>query len=209
MADEITSNNKRKDCSESTPSFSIVVAVENKLGIGKDNKIPWRIPKDMEYFKELTSKSPEGTYNAVIMGRNTYDSFPAKFRPLPNRKNIVITENKSKLAGELVNTASSLIEALLIAQGDVRVADIFVIGGERVYREALEMSGLKKLYVTRVLIDKECSVFFPEFSDKLVCNRRGEVLESGGIKYYFEEWKLPGRLDKTKLLTELSLLENE
>jgi dihydrofolate reductase/thymidylate synthase len=74
------------------PSCSVVVAASKDWGIGKDGGIPWRLPGDMAYFREVTmaTTDPE-KHNAVVMGRRTWDSIPAKFRPLKGRTNIVLT----------------------------------------------------------------------------------------------------------------------
>ena len=75
-------------------TYQLVVAATRKLGIGKSGTMPWKLPGDMAYFKELTSKTAEsGKQNAVIMGRKTWESIPPKFRPLPNRVNVVLTRN--------------------------------------------------------------------------------------------------------------------
>lgn len=90
-------------------TYQLVVAATRKLGIGKSGTMPWKLPGDLAYFKELTSKTAEsGKQNAVIMGRKTWESIPAKFRPLPNRVNVVLTrnaaghENSSALSNSVV-----------------------------------------------------------------------------------------------------------
>ena len=86
-------------------TYQLVVAATRKLGIGKAGKMPWKLPGDMAYFKELTSKTAEsGMQNAVIMGRKTWESIPPKFRPLPNRVNVVLTR---KAAGHENSSALS------------------------------------------------------------------------------------------------------
>jgi dihydrofolate reductase/thymidylate synthase len=73
-------------------TIQLVVAATRKLGIGKGGTMPWKLPGDMAYFKELTSKTADaGKQNAVIMGRKTWESIPVKFRPLPGRINVVLT----------------------------------------------------------------------------------------------------------------------
>ena len=75
-------------------TFQLVVAATRKLGIGKHGSMPWKLPGDMAYFKELTSKTADSSkQNAVIMGRKTWESIPLKFRPLPGRINVVLTRN--------------------------------------------------------------------------------------------------------------------
>ena len=70
----------------------MVVAATRALGIGKDGKLPWHLPGEMAFFKELTSKTSDaGKHNAVVMGRRTWESLPPKFRPLPGRLNVVLS----------------------------------------------------------------------------------------------------------------------
>jgi dihydrofolate reductase len=86
-----------------TMKFTLVVAATEELGIGVNANLPWRIPKDMAFFKEVTTRIPKDfpipaadptdIQNAVIMGRVTWESIPSKFRPLEARKNIVISRN--------------------------------------------------------------------------------------------------------------------
>ena len=85
-------------------AFQIVVAAtKDEMGIGLDGALPWRLPKDMAYFKAVTSRVDEpGARNAVIMGRKTWESIPAKFRPLPGRLNVVLSAS-----GALVEAADA------------------------------------------------------------------------------------------------------
>ena len=89
-------------------TFQLVVAATRKLGIGKAGSMPWKLPGDMAYFKEITSKTADsGKQNAVIMGRKTWESIPPKFRPLPGRINVVLTRGAagSENSSALSNTA--------------------------------------------------------------------------------------------------------
>lgn len=74
--------------------LTIIVAATKANGIGQNSRLPWQLPKEMKYFAKVTSTAPEGERNAVIMGRNTWESIPTKHRPLPNRVNIVTSRNK-------------------------------------------------------------------------------------------------------------------
>ncbi len=92
-------------------TFQLVVAATRMLGIGKSGSMPWKLPGDMAYFKEITSKTADSSkQNAVIMGRKTWESIPPKFRPLPGRINVVLTrgaagtENSSALSNSAVRT---------------------------------------------------------------------------------------------------------
>ena len=129
--------------------FEIVVAFERKLGIGKDNVIPWKCSEDIQNFKRIT------TGNIVIMGRNTFESLPNG--GLPNRENVVITRN-TKIKG--VACFKSLDEALQAYNQDSR--KVFVIGGGQLYKEAVKHGSFKNLHVTFIKEDHDCDVKFPE-----------------------------------------------
>lgn len=134
------------------PRLSIIVAVDEKRAIGKDNRLLWHIPEDLKHFKELTSG------HTVIMGENTYHSIG---RPLPNRTNVVVTLDESFLVpGCLV--AHSLDEALAIARENEK-EEIFIIGGASIYRQFLPR--VNRLYLTLVSGEHEADTFFPDYSD--------------------------------------------
>jgi dihydrofolate reductase len=153
--------------------FSIVVSLNPATqGIGRGNQLPWRIKEDMAFFKRITTTAPSAHINAVIMGRKTWESLPASFRPLPGRKNVILSrdvEIREKLAiPSTVHTASTLAEALSILntpsvdENEPKINDIFVIGGESIYREALQSEHCEKVYVTEVYGDfPELDTFFP------------------------------------------------
>ena len=107
--------------------ISLVAAVAHGGVIGRDNSIPWRIPEDVARFREVTMGHP------VVMGRRTWDSIPGRFRPLPGRRNIVVTRN-AKWYGDGAERAGSLEEAFDLAGDD---AEVFVIGGAEIYAAAL------------------------------------------------------------------------
>lgn len=90
------------------PEFHVVVAATKDMGIGKDGGLPWRLPGEMAYFKQLTASVGDPTSdarNAVIMGRKTWESLPAKFRPLPGRVNVVLSKSAAAGDGVVMPTA--------------------------------------------------------------------------------------------------------
>ncbi|XP_041379744.1 dihydrofolate reductase-like [Gigantopelta aegis] len=144
---------------------NIVVAACNNQGIGIDGRIPWRLKKDMAMFRRITSSTNDNKQNAVIMGRKTWHSIPEKFRPLPNRFNIVLS-NSMKESPIGVHLVRSFQEAMdLVNNGELsdRVESIFVIGGYSVYREAMAWPSCR-VYLTRVLADFHCDTFMPDIS---------------------------------------------
>jgi dihydrofolate reductase/thymidylate synthase len=122
--------------------FQLVVAVcrsaENgALGIGKDGGLPWKLPGDMAYFRELTSRTHDDKkQNAVIMGRRTWESIPAKFRPLPGRLNVVLSRSGTAASFEGAHRVCSSLEQAseLLARPEMqdKVESRFVIGGGQV-----------------------------------------------------------------------------
>lgn len=126
--------------------ISIIVAIDRNNAIGRDNDIPWHISADLKRFKSITMG------HTVMMGRNTWESLP--FKPLKGRRNIVIS--KSMTATEGMEVAKSVDEAISMVKDD----DVFVIGGEQIYRQTIEYAD--RLVVTHVDIEAEgADRFFP------------------------------------------------
>lgn len=137
-------------------TLSIIVAVAENNVIGKDNSLIWHLPADMKYFKEKTSG------HCVITGRKNYESIPEKFRPLPNRTNIVITRQENYTAkGAII--VSSIEEAIEKAKQTVD-PEIFIIGGAEIYKQFLRYAD--KIYLTRIYHSFEGDSFFPELNNK-------------------------------------------
>jgi dihydrofolate reductase len=132
------------------PKLTLVAAVARNGVIGKDNRLPWHLPEDLAHFKALT------TGNAVIMGRKTWESLPPKFRPLPQRLNIVVSRDPAYRA-DGATTVTSLAAA--VAEADDKPA--FVIGGAEIYEQSLALADCLEL--TEVELDCEGDAFFPAF----------------------------------------------
>ncbi|TML68545.1 MAG: dihydrofolate reductase [Actinobacteria bacterium] len=132
-------------------TIALVAAIARGGVIGRDNTIPWRLPEDVAYFKALTTGHP------VVMGRRTWCSLPDRFRPLPDRRNVVVTRNPA-WHGEGAERAASLGEALQLLGGEARV---FVIGGAELYAAALPVAD--QLLLTEIDADVEGDTFFPPF----------------------------------------------
>lgn len=95
--DHSTKSSPQFGCSaftSTTMRLTIIVAATLNNGIGQQGRLPWRLKKEMQYFARITTNASEGSVNAVLMGRNTWESIPNKFRPLPKRVNIVVSTNK-------------------------------------------------------------------------------------------------------------------
>lgn len=132
------------------PLISLIAAMARHRVIGKDNQMPWHLPADLAHFKKVTLGKP------IVMGRKTFDSVG---RPLPGRRNIVISRQKN-LSIEGVECVDSLESALSLLKNE---AEIMIIGGASVYEQALPMAD--QLYLTYINLNCEGDAFFPEFDE--------------------------------------------
>ncbi|MBL4652704.1 MAG: dihydrofolate reductase [Flavobacteriales bacterium] len=132
---------------------SAIVAVGKNLEIGKGNDLLWHLPADMKYFKETT------TGHHVITGRKSYESIPEKYRPLPNRVNIVVSR-QSNLAMNGAVTVNSIDDAIAFARNANEV-EAFIIGGGQIYADAMAKDIIDKLYITGVDGVFEADTYFP------------------------------------------------
>jgi dihydrofolate reductase len=129
---------------------SIIVATDENNGIGYLNKLPWHLPVDLKYFKELTMS------HHILMGRRTYESIG---RPLPGRPNIIISRNPDFQA-EGCQVVNSIAKAITIAESNLET-EVFICGGSSIYRDTLHIAD--RLYITRIHETFQCDKFFPEF----------------------------------------------
>ena len=161
-------------------NINIIVAASENNCIGINGDLPWNLPTDLKRFKEVTNG------HIVIMGRATWESIPEKYRPLPNRTNVVITRNKDYKA-DGAEVRHNLVEALNeFALGEQR--EIFVIGGAQIYKEAFQYAN--RLYMTRVMAEVEGDTFLEglEPSDWLRVEFEGPYKEDD-YDYRFEIFK--------------------
>ena len=133
--------------------ISMIAAIAENGVIGKDNDLVWNLPDDMRYFVEKT----RGRH--VIMGRRNFESIPEKFRPLPNRPNIILSRNKNYHANGCT-TVTDLETALNIAK-ESHEEEAFIIGGAQIYKMGLEYAD--RMYITEVNGNFDGDTFFPEF----------------------------------------------
>ncbi len=159
--------------------INIIAAIGKNRELGKDNKLLWHIPEDFKRFKTLTSG------HIVIMGRKTYESLPEKFRPLPNRVNIVVTRNKNVIEGLINQTTAIFCNSIETAFDKAKEFDdeIFIIGGASIYEQGIKYAD--KLYLTLVNQEyPEADAFFPDY-----CEFKRKIFEenhsSGEIQFKF------------------------
>lgn len=162
-----------------TPRINLIYAQSKNGVIGRDNTMPWYLPEDMVHFKTLTQGFP------VIMGRKTWDSLPPKFRPLPDRLNIILTRS-DEWQPEGAITVTSLQEALEKATG---ASDVWIIGGAQIYEMAAPTADFA--YVTEIHETYEGDTFAPELpEDQWQEYESTKILDSStGLKYRFVIYK--------------------
>ena len=154
--------------------LSLVAAVAHGGVIGREGTIPWRIPEDMARFRELT------TGHTVVMGRRTWDSLPDRFRPLPGRRNVVLTRNPAWRA-DGADVAESLEAALALLEQESRV---YVIGGAELYAAALPLAD--ELLLTEIALDVAGDTFFPTYDPReFVTAERTPHTSADGTSFAF------------------------
>jgi dihydrofolate reductase len=168
--------------------FELVVAADEARGIGRDGALPWRLPGDMAFFKRITSDAPAGTLNAVLMGRKTYASIPAKFRPLRGRLNVVLSRQESLALDAGVEVFGSL-DAALASLDRPGLHRAFVIGGGELYAQALGHPGCARVHLTRVHATFACDTFLAPFEDRFRLVTRDGPQHDDGIEYTFETYE--------------------
>jgi dihydrofolate reductase len=152
--------------------ISIIVAISENYGIGKNNRLLWNIPDDLKRFKQLTLG------NCVIMGKRTWESLPRK--PLPGRQNVVITDIPDECI-DCGTTAYSIEDAIKKCE---KGKEIFIIGGGSVYRQFMPLAD--KLYITHIHKKAPADTWFPEIdeNDWEPVEKEEHINEPGGIPPY-------------------------
>lgn len=163
-------------------NFSLIVAADTNLGIGKNGKIPWHLPTDLKFFHDKTLGRGR---NVVIMGRTTWESIPPKHRPLKERLNIVLSSQADYSLPKGVLLASSLNEAVQKAEAQ-NPEEIFVIGGAKTYEEAIHNPRCQTIYLTEVLGTFPSDAFFPKIDPaKFKQTQTSNAHEENSVKFRF------------------------
>ena len=160
--------------------------MDKERGIGRDNDLMWHLAADMKFFKETTSGQ------VVVMGRKNYDSIPERFRPLPNRENVVLTRNTS-FEAEGCKVFHSLEDCLSYFEGETE-RTVFIIGGGEIYRQALDLKCVNEMYITHVDAVYGADTFFPEFDEdnwtihEILCWPKDEKNEAAfTVRHYIKK----------------------
>jgi dihydrofolate reductase len=157
---------------------ALVAALARGGVIGRDGGLPWHLPEDMAHFRDVTMGHP------VVMGRKTWESLPERFRPLPGRRNIVVTR-KPAWSAEGAERASSLEEALALVGGAEHVS---VIGGGEIFAAALPYAD--QLLLTEIELDVDGDTAFPP-RDGFAETAREEHVGEDGTRFAFVTYRRP------------------
>jgi dihydrofolate reductase len=153
--------------------ISFIFAMDRNRAIGNDNQLPWHLPADLKFFKKITTGHP------ILMGRKTYQSIG---KPLPGRRNVVITQDP-KFTAEGCEIVHSVEEAAAQFEQE----ELFVIGGSEIFRLFLPL--VDRMYITRIEHEFAADTYFPEVNMQvwtLVSNEQGIQDEKNPYEYYFQ-----------------------
>jgi dihydrofolate reductase len=176
-----------EDIAANVTGIGLVWAQTPSGVIGKDGDMPWNLPEDMKHFTRVTTGHP------VIMGRKTWLSFPAKYRPLPNRTNIVITRQENwggtpEAEGAVV--VKSLDDALLESQFAPGFESVWIVGGGEIFKESTDLANVA--VVTTIDVDADGDTYAPELGDGWVegtsVPSEGWLTAANGTRYRFTTW---------------------
>ncbi|PIO75005.1 dihydrofolate reductase [Teladorsagia circumcincta] len=175
--------------------MSLIVAVDSKYGIGKNNALPWMLRKDMKFFVENTTKTTDpAKVNAVIMGRKCWESIPKKFRPLKDRLNVVITRTLPEYRDDnliISQNFDEIVNELISGTLSEKVEKVWNIGGGEIYRMALEKDYVKELLVTKIQKDFDADIFltgveWDRFQEDE--SARSELMTENGLDFTFHRY---------------------
>ena len=175
--------------------FNIILAVDEKNWLWKLGDLAWKLPWDLKYFKKTTSKTKDlGKHNVVIMWRKTWDSIPGKFRPLPDRINCILsktlkTESIDSDINDFVLYFNDFDHCLKELDKKDNIETVYLIWGWSLYNQFINHPKLKKIYITKVLWDFDCDVFFDGIPKNFYLKKYSDDIEENGVKYRFEQWK--------------------
>lgn len=163
--------------------WNIITAYDDNRVIGYKNKLPWNIPEDLEFFRKMTMG------HTVVMGRRTWESLPKSVRPLPGRRNIVLTKGDRST---IISQGADEVYASVACVCGPQISDpnnhVFFIGGSRVYEAALRGGSVMDIYVTHVYGVHDGDAFFPRLPNGSSWDvfRTGHLRPGGFTNYTFE-----------------------
>ena len=174
--------------------MNLIVAYCRNRGIGFQNKLPWKLSQDMNRFKNLTIGNGN---NAVVMGKNTWESLHQKYKPLPKRANIVLSTKYDNLFNNIDPNSPKFFSSFQSAEHYCSIAqtdNMWVIGGEMLYGETLKHRHLKRIYVTYIDNEFECDTFFPNIPDDFTLESESMWYSENDINFKYETYVVNERM---------------
>ena len=170
--------------------FSIILAVDEKNGLGKNWDLAWRLSSDLKYFRKITTETTDwNKKNAIVMWRKTWESIPEKFRPLPNRINYILSRKVNTENQENVFWSTSIGDCLEEVNQNDKIENIFIIWWARLYNDTINHPLLERVYITKVKWDFDCDVFFNGIPENFKIQSKSEVMKENDIEFSFEVWR--------------------
>ena len=157
-----------------------IVAMDRNRVVGFKNTLPWKLPEDLKRVSELT------TNNLVIMGRTTYESLPEKYRPLPNRKNIVVSQKGFESTDE-IEVWSDLKKAIAMYKEMDSSKILWVFGGQKIYEQTID--DWQEVHLTYVDAEHEGDAYFPIFEDKFDLITTDKRVDKFGKNFEFRVYR--------------------
>ena len=161
----------------------LIVAADLDNGIGINGDLPWRLKGDLTYFRDITVGKGN---NLVVMGRKTWDSIPEKFRPLANRKNLVLSRSEQSLPDDVDQLYA--LDDLQAYISKNSFDDVFIIGGGTIYDAALDSLPVDSIYLTQVYSSVGCDCFFPKLGPEWSCCYASNIWVEE-YTYQFKQYK--------------------
>jgi len=173
--------------------FFIIAAIDQRNGIGKHGSLVWELPSDLRHFKKVTTSVKDAQKkNMVVMGRKTWESIPASFKPLQDRVNVVLTNDDFlNFPGQVIkeNSLLSVFGLFDNKSFDNAIESIFIIGGESLFNEALQFEECKEIFMTHILADFDCDQCFPSYHDHFELYSKSEIFQENNLDFYFAFYK--------------------
>jgi dihydrofolate reductase len=175
--------------------FDMILAIDEKNWVWKAGDLAWHVPSDMKYFKKITSETKDlAKMNAVVMWKNTWNSLPAKFRPLPDRINCVLSHNLNKdniwsQIDDFVLYFNSFEHCLSELESKENIENIFVIWGATLYNSVINNEFLDKIYITKIKWDFNCDVHFSGIPEDFVVESYTDWEEENWVEFSFWVYK--------------------
>lgn len=167
-------------------TFDIIVAHDKNNGIGRQQDLPWKLKEDLQRFKKITCQTQDPSLiNAVIMGRKTWESLPQSFRPLPQRKNVVLSQTLSTTPHKETLLYGELNQAIESLSQDKHIEKLFVIGGGQLYQQAIHHPQCQNLWVTLIHNTFDCDTFFPTYPKEFQLKDESILMSSDSLQYQF------------------------